>query len=484
MAMSSEAGAVATGGQATGDGGGLSKRGWKVSILVLALASLVTAIDLTIIAVALPTVEDELGLSPAAGQWVVNAYLISFTLLLIPGGMFGDRIGQIRGLNVGLVIFAIGSVMCGAAGDEKLLIAGRAVQGLGAAILMPCIQALVTRVAPEGKKGMAFGIYAGVSAVGLALGPLLGGLLVDTIGWRWIFYINPFILLPLLGLVHIYLRVAGEGVEKGKRRLITMEMLKRPSLRSGLWLIFFVRLPLIWIFIYAGIYFQSVLGLNALQTGLAMLPGIVGIAIGGVVAGRLKDKIGWRTPTVLGFLGVAGCLVLLGFALRWESYVAIVIPMFILGIAVNFATTPVNVQAITDANDRERGMISGTMTVASQAGNMLGSIIFGSITNALVLAGITAAAAERGFPGVSGEKIYSQVQHPSDATSTIPPKIMETIGYPNFADGMATTAFIGAGVILLALFLAWAMRMFKNPGKPPQAAEPAKADTGPEPAAA
>ncbi len=475
MAMSSEA---------AGSSGGLSKRGWKVSILVLALASLVTAIDLTIIAVALPTVEDELGLSPSSGQWVVNAYLISFTVLLIPGGMFGDRIGQIRGLNVGLVVFAIGSVMCGAAGDEKLLISGRAVQGLGAAILMPCIQALVTRVAPEGKKGMAFGIYAGVSAVGLALGPLLGGLLVDTIGWRWIFYINPFILLPLLGLVHVYLRAAGEGRETGKRRLITMEMLRRPSLRSGLWLIFFVRLPLIWIFIYAGIYFQSVLGLNALQTGLAMLPGIVGIAIGGVVAGRLKDKIGWRTPTVFGFLGVAGCLVLLGFALRWESYVAIVIPMFILGIAVNFATTPVNVQAITDANERERGMISGTMTVASQAGNMLGSIIFGSITNALVLAGITSAAAARGFPGVSGEQIYSQVQHPSDATSTIPREIMETIGYPNFADGMASTAFIGAAIILVALLLAWAMRMFKDPGKPPEKAEPEKADSGPEPAAA
>jgi len=482
MAMSSEA--AGSSGAAAEAGGGLSKRGWKVSILVLALASLVTAIDLTIIAVALPTVEDELGLSPSSGQWVVNAYLISFTVLLIPGGMFGDRIGQMRGLNVGLVVFAIGSVMCGAAGDEKLLISGRAVQGLGAAILMPCIQALVTRVAPEGKKGMAFGIYAGVSAVGLALGPLLGGLLVDTIGWRWIFYINPFILLPLLGLVHVYLRAAGEGRETGKRRLITMEMLRRPSLRSGLWLIFFVRLPLIWIFIYAGIYFQSVLGLNALQTGLAMLPGIVGIAIGGVVAGRLKDKIGWRTPTVLGFLGVAGCLVLLGFALRWESYVAILVPMFILGIAVNFATTPVNVQAITDANERERGMISGTMTVASQAGNMLGSIIFGAITNALVLAGISSAAADRGFPGVSGEQIYSQVQHPSDATSTIPKQIMETIGYPNFADGMATTAFIGAAVILLALVLAWAMRMFRDPRKPPEKAEPESADSGPEPAAA
>ena len=484
MAMSSEAGAVEPGGQAAGDGGGLSKRGWKVSILVLALASLVTAIDLTIIAVALPTVEDELGLSPSAGQWVVNAYLISFTVLLIPGGMFGDRIGQIRGLNVGLVIFAIGSVMCGAAGDEKLLISGRAVQGLGAAVLMPCIQALVTRVAPEGKKGMAFGIYAGVSAIGLALGPLLGGLLVDTVGWRWIFYINPFILLPLLGLVHVYLRAAGEGVDTEKRRLVTMEMLRRPSLRTGLWLIFFVRLPLIWIFIYAGIYFQSVLGLNALEAGIAMLPGIVGVAIGGVVAGRMKDKIGWRTPTIMGFLGVAGSLVVIGFALRWESYLAILVPMFVLGIAINFATTPVNVQAITDANERERGMISGTMTVASQAGNMLGSIIFGSITNALVLAGISSAAAARGFPGVSGKEIYAQVQHPSDSTLTIPRQVMEVIGYPEFADGMSKTAFIGAAVILVALLLAWAMRMFKNPGKPPEAAEPGKADGAPEPTAA
>ncbi|MFM9139804.1 MAG: MFS transporter, partial [Solirubrobacterales bacterium] len=86
---------------APGDGGGLSKKGWKVSIFVLAMTSLVTAIDLTIISVALPTVEQDLNLSPSAGQWVVNAYLISFTVLLIPGGMFGDRIGQIRGLNLG-----------------------------------------------------------------------------------------------------------------------------------------------------------------------------------------------------------------------------------------------------------------------------------------------------------------------------------------------------------------------------------------------
>jgi MFS family permease len=457
-------------------GGGLSKKGWKVSIFVLAMTSLVTAIDLTIISVALPTVEQDLDLSPSAGQWVVNAYLLSFTILLIPGGMLGDRIGQIKGLNLGLVIFSLGSLMCGAAADEKLIIAGRAVQGLGAAILMPCIQALVTRVAPEGKKGSAFGIYAAVSSVGLAVGPLLGGFLVDSVGWRWIFFINPIILLPLIVLVRMFLQSAGEGVNRNKKRLITWEMLKRPSLRSGLWLIFWVRLPLIWIFIYAGIYFQSVIGLSAFDTGLAMIPGIIGIAIGGVVAGRLKDKMGWRMPTVLGFLGVAGCLVVLGFALPAESYVLILIPMFFLGIAVNFATTPVNVQAITDADEMERGMISGTMTVSTQAGNTLGSMVLGAITNSLVLAGITATA------GYSATQIYDQIQHPSDSSS-LPASALEE-GQKAFADGMATTSFIGAAIILVALLLAWAMRMFKDPGKPPEKAEPAKADGGPEPAAA
>lgn len=457
-------------------GGGLSKKGWKVSIFVLAMTSLVTAIDLTIISVALPTVEQDLDLSPSAGQWVVNAYLLSFTILLIPGGMLGDRIGQIKGLNLGLVIFSLGSLMCGAAADEKLIIAGRVVQGLGAAILMPCIQALVTRVAPEGKKGSAFGIYAAVSSVGLAVGPLLGGFLVDSVGWRWIFFINPIILLPLIVLVRMFLQSAGEGVNRNKKRLITWEMLKRPSLRSGLWLIFWVRLPLIWIFIYAGIYFQSVIGLSAFDTGLAMIPGIIGIAIGGVVAGRLKDKMGWRMPTVLGFLGVAGCLVVLGFALPAESYVLILIPMFFLGIAVNFATTPVNVQAITDADEMERGMISGTMTVSTQAGNTLGSMVLGAITNSLVLAGITATA------GYSATQIYDQIQHPSDSSS-LPASALEE-GQKAFADGMATTSFIGAAIILVALLLAWAMRMFKDPGKPPEKAEPAKADGGPEPAAA
>lgn len=443
-----------------GGGGGLSAGGWKVSIFVLAMASLVTAIDLTIISVALPTVEEDLVLSPAEGQWVVNAYLLSFTLLLIPGGMFGDRIGQLRGMNVGLVVFGIGSLMCGLASDAPMIIGGRVVQGIGAAILMPCIQALVTRVAPEGKTGTAFGVYAAVSAVGLAVGPLLGGAIVDLVAWEWIFLVNPIIIVPLLILNHVFLRAAGEGVDRNKKRLITKEMLKRPSLRSGLFLIFWIRLPLIWVFIYSGIYFQSVLGFSPLQAGLAMIPGILGIAIGGLLAGRLKDKIGWRPPTVVGFGLVAACLGFIAFALTVESYALIVVPMFILGIAVNLATTPVNVHAIADADPVQRGMISGTMTVASQAGNVIGSMILGAITNALILGSL--GATYSAYAAGKAEEVYQQIQHPSD-TSTLPVAELNE-GLKVFADSMSETALIGAGIILLALVAAWAMRMFRDPG--------------------
>lgn len=440
-----------------GGGGGLSARGWKVSIFVLAMASLVTAIDLTIISVALPTVEEDLGLSPAQGQWVVNAYLLSFTFLLIPGGMFGDRIGQLRGMNVGLVIFGIGSLMCGLAADAPMIIGGRVVQGIGAAILMPCIQALVTRVAPEGKTGTAFGVYAAVSAVGLAIGPLLGGAIVDLVAWEWIFLVNPIIIAPLLIMNHVFLRSAGEGIDRNKKRLVTMEMLKRPSLRAGIFLIFWIRLPLIWVFIYSGIYFQSVLGFSPIQAGLAMLPGILGIAIGGLLSGRLKDKIGWRPPTVVGFLLVAVCLGFIAVALTVESYALIVIPMFILGIAVNLATTPVNVHAIADADPVQRGMISGTMTVASQAGNVVGSLILGAITNALILGSLGAT-----YAADKAEQIYQQIQHPADS-STLPVAELNE-GLQVFADSMSETALIGAAIILVALAAAWAMKMFRDPG--------------------
>ena len=442
---------------AGGGGTGIPSRGWKVAILVLGTASLVTSIDLTIISVALPTIEDDLGLAPSQAQWVVNAYLIVFALMLIPGGMFGDRVGQIRGMNIGMVVFAIGSLMCGLAGGFELIIGGRVVQGLGAAVLLPCLQALVTRVAPPDKTGVAFGVYIAVGAVGMAIGPLVGGVIVDAVSWNWIFLINPIIVGPLLLLGHVYLRGAGEGPDRNRERFISWEMLRRPSLRSGLFLVFWIHVPLIWIFIYTGTYLQTVLGYDALRAGLALLPGVLGMGIGGVVSGRLKDRVGWRSPTIAGYVTVAACLAVIAYAFTLESYAQIVIPMFLLGVGMNLASTPVNVLAITDADPVERGMISGTMTVAVQSGLAAGSLFLGAVTNALVRSALTA-----GVGSSEGQKIDSQIQHPAES-STLPAGDLDT-GLRVFSDSIAQVSLIGAGIVVLALLAAWLLRMFRNPG--------------------
>jgi len=442
---------------AGGGGAGIPSRGWKVAILVLGTASLVTSIDLTIISVALPTIEDDLGLAPSQAQWVVNAYLIVFALMLIPGGIFGDRVGQIRGMNIGMVVFAIGSLMCGLAGGFELIIGGRVVQGLGAAVLLPCLQALVTRVAPPDKTGVAFGVYIAVGAVGMAIGPLVGGVIVDAVSWNWIFLINPIIVGPLLLLGHVYLRGAGERPDRNRERFISWEMLRRPSLRSGLFLVFWIHVPLIWIFIYTGTYLQTVLGYDALRAGLALLPGVLGMGIGGVVSGRLKDRVGWRSPTIAGYVTVAACLAVIAYAFTLESYAQIVIPMFLLGVGMNLASTPVNVLAITDADPVERGMISGTMTVAVQAGLAAGSLFLGAVTNALVRSALTA-----GVGSSEGQKIDSQIQHPAES-STLPAGDLDT-GLRVFSDSIAQVSLIGAGIVVLALLAAWLLRMFRNPG--------------------
>jgi hypothetical protein len=134
-----------------------------------------------------------------------------------------------------------------------------------------------------------------------------------------------------------------------------------------------------------------------------------------------------------------------------------VVPTFILGIAVNLATTPVNVHAIADADPVQRGMISGTMTVAAQSGNTVGSMILGGITNALILSSLTAK-----YAADEAQKIYQQIQHPSDNSNL--PQSELTEGLQVFADSMSEAALIGAGIIVLALAAAWALRMFRDPG--------------------
>ncbi len=176
---------------------------WVLTVTIL--ASTMAYVDESVVNVAMPTIERELHASAAVVQWLVNAYMLSLAALLLIGGASGDQFGRRRVLLLGTGVFTAASVWCGLSGDVAQLIAARAVQGAGAALLILCSLAIIGATFDETERGRAIGTWAGVSAISAAFGPLLGGWIVDHVSWRWIFLINPFLAVPTIwiALIHV-----------------------------------------------------------------------------------------------------------------------------------------------------------------------------------------------------------------------------------------------------------------------------------------
>ena len=191
--------------RATGAVAGCPQQSKRWILAVTILASTISYIDESVVNVALPTIEAELKTSAAVVQWLVNAYMLSLTALVLTGGAAGDQFGRRRIFVVGTALFAAASLWCGLSGDIAQLIAARTLQGAGAALLIPCSLAIIGATFDESERGAAIGTWASFSALSAAIGPVLGGWIVDHASWRWIFLINPFIALPaiLIALRHV-----------------------------------------------------------------------------------------------------------------------------------------------------------------------------------------------------------------------------------------------------------------------------------------
>jgi len=173
-----------------------SAKPWVLAVTIL--ASTISYIDESVVNVALPTIEADLKASAAVTQWLVNAYMLSLTALVLVGGAAGDQLGRRRVFITGTAIFAAASVWCGLSTNVASLILARVVQGAGAALLIPCSLAIIGATFDESERGKAIGTWAAFSAISAAAGPVLGGWIVDHVSWRWIFLINPLIALPCI----------------------------------------------------------------------------------------------------------------------------------------------------------------------------------------------------------------------------------------------------------------------------------------------
>jgi EmrB/QacA subfamily drug resistance transporter len=438
-------------------GGAVSDRRW-LALLVLCLGDLMIVLDVTIVGVALPSIRADLGFSEASLAWVVNAYLITFGGLLLLGGRLGDLLGHRNLFLVGVGLFTTASAVCGSASSQGMLVAARAVQGVGGAVVSAvALSLMMTLFVDPAERARAMGIFGFVASGGGSLGVLLGGILTDALNWHWIFLVNVPVGILVVALTlavvpggHVTtaaerLDVAGavtvtaslviavyaivNGNEVGWLTGRTLGLLAASAVLLAAFLAIeaHVRSPLVplrlfrlrniavsnavgvlwagamfaWFFLSA-LYLQLVLGYSPLEVGLAFLPGnlVMGaLSIG--LSARLVMRFGIRPPLCAGLLFAAIGLVLLARAPVDGAFAVDVLPsMILLGLGAGIAFNPVLLAAMSDVEPTEAGLASGLVNTSFMMGGALGLSVLASLaasrTDSLVADGESRLAALAG----------------------------------------------------------------------------------------
>lgn len=411
-------------------------------LLATSLSYVVVILDTTIVNIALARIAASLGADVAGLQWVVNAYTLTFASLLLTGGLLGDRLGARNVYLTGLLVFAAASALCGFAPDLRTLVVARVMQGVGAALLVPCSLTLIsTAYSDAQERAGAISVWAGCGGVAMAAGPLVGGLLIHWFGWRSIFVVNVPIaicgaLLTLripstrrtriehmdftgqaaaivalacsvgvliegakLGwtstpaLAGIGAAVAGwfafVTIERRRTRpMLPLELFRHPVFSASVVVSLISALVFYGLLFLLSLYFQEGRGWQSLQTGLAFLPLTIMVTAGSFSAGRLGAAFGTRRVVVGGFLlyaiGFAGLLALAHDAPYWR--IALCFPAVGFGSGV---ITPAATATLLSAVDKTRsGVAAGVLNASRQAGSAFGVAIFGLLMSALQPIGV------------------------------------------------------------------------------------------------
>jgi EmrB/QacA subfamily drug resistance transporter len=427
-------------------------RTWAV-ILAACAGQFLVVLDVSVVNVALPSMRTDLGLSATGLQWVLNAYSIAFAGFMLLGGRAADLFGRKRMFLTGLAVFTAASVAGGLAQEGWQLLAARAVQGLGAAVLAPATLTILTSAVPAGPaRTRAIGTWSAVGAGGGAAGGLVGGVLTDLLSWRWVLLINvPIGALVLIGgaiwltesrrgedkrldlpgalLVTVGLAVLAYGIVQTEERGWGSAATLVPLVGGLLLLAAFVavetraRVPLMplkvfraravsaanagmfvsgvasfgmWFFMT--VYAQNVLGYTPLQAGLALIPSSLSIVLGSKLAPRLMARVGARNLAVLGALGAA-----VGFG--WQStmsadgtYVTSILgPGILMMIGMGLAGTPLAALATSGAAPGDAGLVSGLVNTSRTMGGALGLAILSTAAAARTAGGTSPEALTAGY---------------------------------------------------------------------------------------
>jgi EmrB/QacA subfamily drug resistance transporter len=413
-----------------------NRKWWTLGAMSFALFMIM--LDNTVVNVALPSIQNDLGASLSALEWTINAYTLTFAVLLVTGGRLGDIFGRRRGFLFGVVVFALSSATAGLAPNDTSLVVSRAVQGVGAAFMMPATLSIITNAFPAHERGKAIGTWAGVSALALALGPVVGGILTEQVSWRAIFFLN----LPVAALAVIVTLAAAresrdpdvprtvdfagvatltvgigslvlalvEGNDWGwgsprviglfgiavlglaafnfAQQRVRFPMVEYSFFRSRQFLgangiAFVVSFAMLAMFFFMALYMQNILGYSPLEAGVRFLPSTVVIIVAAPIAGRLTDRIGARLPIAIG-------LSLAAIALYFQSRIDVdtgygyILPTFVvMGLGIGFTMSPMSTAAMNAVHEAKAGVASGILSMSRMVGGTFGVAAVGALFQAI-----------------------------------------------------------------------------------------------------
>ena len=348
------------------------------ALAALSLSMLLSSLGTSIANVALPTLAEAFSASFHEVQWIVIAYLLAITISIVGVGRLGDRVGRRRLLLGGIALFMLASLLSGVASGLGLLIAGRAAQGVGAAAMMALTLAFVAETVPKAKTGSAMGLLGTMSAIGTALGPTLGGLLISVFGWRFIFLANLPLGILAFGLAYRYLPAA-RSEASARSPLIPLAALGDPTLSAALLTNLLVATVMMATLVVGPFYLSSALGLDPARVGLVMSAGPLVVALAGVPAGRIVDRLGAPWVTAAGLTAMAAGAFLLFLVPRVFGVPGYVAPIVVMTFGYALFQTANNTAVMANVRADERGVISGVLNLSRNLGLITGASVMGAV---------------------------------------------------------------------------------------------------------
>jgi EmrB/QacA subfamily drug resistance transporter len=477
------------------------RRWW--TLVVLCLSLLVISLDNTILNVALPTLELDLGASSSQLQWIVDSYMLVFAGLLLTAGALGDRFGRRKALSFGLAVFGLGSLLSAVAGSAEMLIASRALMGVGGAFIMPSTLSILTATFPAHERAKAIGAWAAVSGLGIAIGPVAGGWIVEHADWSWIFLVNiPFVVAALLAQRPLVpesrdpaaprLDVPGFALSTAGLTALVWGIIQAPewgwtdprivgafaaaaalvagfvawerhtpepmldvrlfrnrrfSAASGaITLSFFAMFGAIF---FLTQYLQLVLGYSAFSAGLRVLPVAVGIVLASPLSARLTDRAGAKVVVAAGLALIAAALVLMaGFEVD-SAYTVVAVSYLILGMGIGLAMTPATDSVMGSLPLAKASVGSAVNDAARTTGGALGVAVLGSVLSSGYRADMDAVSA-----GAAAHDSLSGALATAARIGGATGDRLAATAQEAFLNGMHAAVLVAAGIALVGALVA------------------------------